>query len=386
MSEKLLCLAMMVKNEARAIEKTLLSVKDHIDGWLIVDTGSKDDTVAIVERVMTGLPGKIVSEPFVDYGTTRNVTLDWAEKECDCAFVLMLSGNEYVEDADKLRAFLESVKDSPSIFHEAFHTNVSLGCTYPSTRITRSGKDWRYTGVVHEYISKKDSAFLPMLSTPGLIVHEYWNSTPEESRKKWERDRGLLLRALKKDSNDSRSVFYLAQTYRCLGAVPLAKKFYEKRAKMGGWAPEVYEALYNVAEITKKESDYLKAYAQSPYRAEPLVKLAEMSVNTPQVSYLYASRACELAVPTSTQIVFMDTDAYAFRRWDLLGRSAFYVGEYQKGLEAVEEALKVKPDAPHLLANLEHYRRGNLAAFKTVKAEDIHPASDGTRIIEEKMT
>ena len=351
----LICFVMMVKNEARAIEKTLLSVKGHVDKVVILDTGSTDDTVGILNRVFTEhrIDGKIVVEKFVDFSTTRNRALALADAY-GCVFSLMLSGDETLEGGEELRAFLEEKRNSTSPFDEAFHTNVALGCIYPSCRITRCRSGWKYMGVVHEYISKPNFP-LPMHMTPGLIVHDWHQQTDEENNRKWRRDEKLLLRELKKRPDDVRTVFYLAQTYRCLRDFVRAKRFYLKRSEMGGYVEEVYDSLFNIAEITESDADYLKAYAHSPHRAEPLVKLAERWVNTPQVSYLYASHACELPLLKPGKYLFMDDEAYTFRRWDLLGRSAWYVGQYAKGMHALHEAIKARPDLTYLAENLATY-------------------------------
>ena len=48
-----ICLNMIVKDEQAVIERLLRSVSPFIDSYLIVDTGSSDDTADIIHRVMT---------------------------------------------------------------------------------------------------------------------------------------------------------------------------------------------------------------------------------------------------------------------------------------------------------------------------------------------
>ena len=46
-----ICLVMIVKNEAEVIKRCIDSVKDHIDYWVICDTGSTDDTKNIIKQI-----------------------------------------------------------------------------------------------------------------------------------------------------------------------------------------------------------------------------------------------------------------------------------------------------------------------------------------------
>ena len=70
---------MIVNNESARIERCLSSIKPYISSYVIVDTGSTDDTINKIKFTMNGaLPGHVVKEPFVDYSTTRNFALGLA--------------------------------------------------------------------------------------------------------------------------------------------------------------------------------------------------------------------------------------------------------------------------------------------------------------------
>ncbi len=45
---------MIVKNESEVLPRLFRSLKDYIDYYVIVDTGSTDDTIALIEREMRG--------------------------------------------------------------------------------------------------------------------------------------------------------------------------------------------------------------------------------------------------------------------------------------------------------------------------------------------
>ncbi len=79
----LLCLTMIVKDEASSIRDVLLNVLPFVDRWLILDTGSTDGTQVrigchyvcqlfkeLIKSTAAMFPekkGKVVEEPFVDF-------------------------------------------------------------------------------------------------------------------------------------------------------------------------------------------------------------------------------------------------------------------------------------------------------------------------------
>ena len=77
----LVVFVMVVKNEAGSIVETVKSVRDHVDRYLIYDTGSTDGTEKLAKDAFGAVQGRIVKGTFVDFGTTRNAALDEAGTE-----------------------------------------------------------------------------------------------------------------------------------------------------------------------------------------------------------------------------------------------------------------------------------------------------------------
>ncbi|MCC6127879.1 MAG: glycosyl transferase family 2, partial [Chlamydiae bacterium] len=59
MKDKTICLNMIVKNESAVIRRSLGSIKHKIDYWVIVDTGSSDDTKEIICEYLKDIPGEL---------------------------------------------------------------------------------------------------------------------------------------------------------------------------------------------------------------------------------------------------------------------------------------------------------------------------------------
>jgi glycosyltransferase involved in cell wall biosynthesis len=75
----------MVKNEAEIIERCLMSIMQYIDGYTILDTGSTDKTVEIMQNLLTKhkKPGRIYLAPFWDFGTNRSIVVQLAHQTAD---------------------------------------------------------------------------------------------------------------------------------------------------------------------------------------------------------------------------------------------------------------------------------------------------------------
>jgi len=85
-----LALVMIVRDEARCIERCLASVKPHVDAMIVLDTGSTDDTVAIAERHGAEVHRFAWCD---DFAAARNAALD----KSDADWNLILDADEWLD-------------------------------------------------------------------------------------------------------------------------------------------------------------------------------------------------------------------------------------------------------------------------------------------------
>lgn len=359
----LLALVMIVKNEARSIRALAESLLPFIDRWTILDTGSTDGTQAIVREVFANVEGELIEEPFVDFGTTRNRALELAGDKA--VFTLMLSGDETVQGAAALRAFCEKHRDAKGPQHGAYYTKVHFGTlVYDHARLARAEAGWRYVGVTHEVL-QKERTNAPSIRVPDVFIHhDVSHRNDKAMRGRWQLDEKLLAEAHRKQPKDTRTVFYLAQTYENLEQFIKAYQFYEKRARMGGWPEEVYESLFRKARTAEKlrkpwaevQQMYLEAHSHSPHRAEPLYSIAwhYYQAKNHALTYLFASRGAQIPFPEKSSL-FVDREVYHHKLLDLVGTAAYYVKEYDAGEAALRKALEALPGDARLQKNLAFY-------------------------------
>ncbi len=331
-----LCLNMIVKNEAARIERMLESVSPYIDSAVIVDTGSTDDTKQKIKKFFSPRNNAlIVDEPFNDWSQARNAALRWArESGYKADYFLLADADMELRVVDKER-FLAH-RDGPS--YDMYQ--VSGSTHYQNRRLVKATEAGGYVGVTHEYLD------IP----PGGLIDEdvayfYDHADGANRPSKWKRDIKLLLGGLKKEPNNERYFFYLAQSYRDAGKPKEAAKWFKRRVEAGGWPEEQWQAQVNYAKCLldlKDEAGYIKetlvAYNMRPSRAEPMRDLANhYRLKNMHAPALACAEAC-LHLPLSKDALFVDDYTYKAGLKQEASICAYYVpGKRRSGYKITSD-------------------------------------------------
>lgn len=236
----MITLVMMVKNEAKTIQRTLESVLPYVDRVLMADTGSTDGTQEIFRKVLRDW--EIACQlgmwvwgqfPWKDYATNRNEALQEAHRQFGHVtdWFLMLDGDSVLHGGKELRRILSTeLRGQVAATEQVVSlTAEKLGClaiearlgtlSYPMRRVFRADqlKQWVYMGKVHEAPTHlagyhKDRP----ICIPGVHV-EYLGTDTGDKMKQWQQHVGLLLSEVRDGTETNRTWFYLGQTHACLG-------------------------------------------------------------------------------------------------------------------------------------------------------------------------
>lgn len=278
-----ICLNMIVKDETAVLERLLRSVRDSIDYFVIVDTGSTDGTPQLIRRLAVewGLPGELHFRPWVSFGHNRQEALELA-LTAECAdWLLLIDAEEELQCADpKWFTHLE-----PGVSYQ-MHKHVGAMRHALNKLVDIRDSRWAWRGSVHEYLScVQGGAHRKTLK--DVWTHCYAGQGARSLRVSPRggvlSDATLLETGLQDEPADARNHFCLAQAYRDAGELAKAYEHYALRVLMGGWAEEVYVAqceMGKLAMLMKRSHQevvrlLLDAWHMRPTRAEALWYLAQ---------------------------------------------------------------------------------------------------------------
>lgn len=333
-----ICLNMIVKNEARVIRRCLAKVRPLIDSWVIVDTGSTDDTREIIRQELAGIPGALHERPWRDFGHNRTEALQLARQSgADYAFVI---------DADE-ELMAPAGFAWPPLGADSYQTLQASGDNrFYRTQLMRLALPWRYVGVLHEVAACEGAR--PAQRLDGFVTYGRFDGARNQNPiEKYKRDARVLEAALEHEPNNMRYVYYLAQSYRDSQQHVQAERCYRKRAELGGWEEEVWSALYQIGLLRERLGRpaaqileaHLEAFNFRPVRAEPLVALARYFRTQKQHASCFIFAQAALGIPKPDDILFLDSATYEWRALDEYAIAAYWVGRYSESLKAFDDLL-----------------------------------------------
>jgi len=331
-----ICLNMIVKNEAPVIRRCLDSVRPLISTWCILDTGSTDGTQELIREHFRDLPGQLHQSDWKGFGASRSEAIQLARPQADYLFFI---------DADA-ELILPAGYRLPELTEPCYEFAHRLAdTTFFRRDLVSTRLDWRYVGVLHEYID----CGLPCPPNPirGPLVQERPEGARSRDPLKYQKDVLTLERALRDEPQNERYQFYLAQSQKDAGQLERAVASYRRRAAMGGWGEEVYISLLRVAELLevldRPESEvlgaYLDAHEARPARAECLAGLARY-LRGRRKFHLAALFAGEgMARPIPGDRLFVVESCHTWRCLDEFAVAAYWCGRHQECLEACDRLL-----------------------------------------------
>lgn len=340
--DNLIHFTMIVKNAGDGFENVLLENMSIIDRWTILDTGSTDNTIDIINKVLVGKKkGQLYQEPFVNFRDTRNRCLELAGK--DCKFLLMLDDTYVIRD--DLRTFLNSVRGDQ--YSSSFSLYLlSDDVEYTSNRITKSEKNLRYKYKIHEIIQPENNVNVLIPKNKSWIYDYPSNYMQNRTMERKQYDLDVLFESYNEDPTDSRQLYYIGQTYNVIGNHESAYEYFIKRIEHPdeGYIQEKLDACFEAARICnfkmnkpweECEKLYMRAYEMDKSRPDAIyfIGIHYYHANNYQKAYEYMKLGFEIGYPLNSQYSLKPTLSYYFLP-KILSELCFHVSDYYLGFKS----------------------------------------------------
>lgn len=319
-------LCIMVKNAGPQFEDMLNKNMNKFDRWTILDTGSTDETIEIINKVLVGKKcGKLYCEPFINFKDSRNRLLELAKKDYEnneCKYITVLD-DTYVIDGN-LTDFLKTIRGDQ--YANSFSLYISSDdCFYGSNRIIRSDSGLKYVHKIHEVITDSNNINVIIPNNVAKIIDRKFDYMEKRTIERKELDLKLLFEELEEDPNNPRTYYYLGQTYNILNKYEEAYTYFLKRMQFinCGFIQERYDATFEAGRIAnfklnKSWEECLKLYEKaiqiddSRPDAFYFIGIHYYIENNFKLAYKYFKIGFELGFPSHCQFSLKPTLSYHF--------------------------------------------------------------------------
>lgn len=201
----------MTFNEERVIQRCINSIINIADEIIVIDTGSTDSTVDIIQKTFNTKVQLHFLELNDNFSNIRNTLTSFAKNE----WVFQIDADEYLGDIsqDELQVFLalyEEIDIEPKIISPILR-NHDGSIVDNTKRIYKKNIALKYYGRVHEELRFYNEPMTPYLIIDIPIYHDGYMDEIIKSKQKYQRNIALLEKEILEEIDNPRWYYFLAR-------------------------------------------------------------------------------------------------------------------------------------------------------------------------------
>ncbi len=365
------CVYAICKNEAQFVQRWLASMSEA-DAIYVLDTGSSDDTVRLLQE---GGAQVAVSQikPW-RFDVARNQSLDMVPQDADICVCTDLDEVLQPGWRPKLEAvWAQGAGRAKYRYTWSFNDDGSEGSVFWVDKVhCRHG--YRWVNPVHEVLYWEGDGDEPLaLFAEGVQLNHY----PDRSK-----SRGqylpLLELAVQENPQNDRNMHYLGREYMYYGrwqdCIDTLKRhlqlpsalWRDERAASMRFIARSYQAL---GQDDEAESWYLRAVAEAPHLREPWLEFARLAYQKADWNAVIWLTERALKITERPRTYITEADSWGFMPYDLAALGYYNTGQYLPALQNADVAAAICPQDERLQRNRQVIweklaEQGNAALIK----------------------
>ena len=346
-----ICLAIMAKHEAQTIEKTIECCRPFVDHVLIsVDSKSTDGTREIANKIADTVRTHVFAteeSPHGSFAKARQSMID-AARELGYDWILQVDGHEYFYSKDQM-TLKKLIDNNPG--YDAFSLPLEFnGSNIRQIRLHKSDPYIKYLGDIHNHLSgiKKElhceSMYLVHDRTGQPVEH-----IKERDVQRSEMSDKILGKRIEDNPSDSRSMFYLAQSYKETGRAEEAIDMFYRYLKVSKFIAEKWNArhylfgcLLSVGRVDEAYQVIQDSFIDQE-RAEAWIIFGDKAYEEKEYEKAMGFYKNAYATPYPKNYVFINDSAYHWLPHDKMAMCYSHLKNYISAIEEAAEALKTAP-------------------------------------------
>ena len=364
-----LILTQIMKDEEHVAYRMLNSIKPIVDGICIIDTGSTDKSIELVEQwgKENGVETYVKERPFDNFENSRNASFELAREKFlgrdgkgDTYYNFWLDFDEQLEIGPTFKK--QNIDKDLYMFNTFINT-----MKYTRNELCRLNKPFRFYGPVHEFIVCDEKNITSALME-GLTVRVEMDggSWQGDIPAKYKSHAHTLEKYIDASREDPRWIFYTAQSYHDSACVPdhreengerlrRSLKYYKERvSRPDGYPEEIFYSQFRIGTImrTLEEpwnlalNELLKAYSFDPLRGEPIKAIIDyyLQVGEWQNAYLFSSMGKKIFHgnnPYPKRLLFVDETLYVWKFLEAHAAASFYTGRKSESKSTYQEMVEL---------------------------------------------
>lgn len=373
-------LCVIVKNEP-LLENCILSVKEHVDEIVIVDTGSTDESTQNIAKKYADKFEIFTDCNDPDTGLINDFSLA-RERSFQLAsypWIIWADCDDIIEGGENLRNIVEAYDEAKSgvdgvgylfPYEYSYDVNGECTCRHYRERLIYNRKAFSWRNPVHEVLCPNDNMKVYLTPREEVVFkhrRQFSSKIPEVGRN---------LRILKKyiekiGDSDARQLYYIGLEYSNIGAYDDAIKALTKYIEISGWDDEramaclklvdIYQVLGNYQEGTKWA---LQSIGINENWGEVYFAAAKMFYYLAMAGGANEYRNWErvvnfvrkgLALPPTRTLLFVNPLERECEIHKYLNMALNKLGDVKGALESVLTGLKKQPHDPNFVNNKKLY-------------------------------